>query len=214
LYTDVLGGKKPHILIDPGHIINEAMEDCYFSLSESIKADGFSIDDVGLIINTHSHIDHCEANDKIAKDASVQIAMSRVEEEFRQTLGIRMNAMFGRKSPDFVTSLFLEEGRLNLGEGKNSLDLQIFITPGHSPGSVCLYWPEKKILITGDVLFFGSIGRTDFPGGNLSTLGESVNRLSSLDIDVIVPGHSTEYGSLIEGKNIRRNFQAVKIFFG
>lgn len=213
LFTDVLEGNKPHILIDPGHVTNEMMEDCFQSLCEVIHADGFNIDDVGLIINTHSHIDHCEANDRMAEGNSVQIAMSKDEEGFRKTLGIRMNAMLGVNSPQFTTTLFLDEGKLSLGEGRNRLDLQILLTPGHSPGSVCLYWPEKKVLITGDVLFFGSIGRTDFPGGQLSALKDSINRLSLLDVDYIVPGHCTEYGAIIEGKNVRRNFQAVKAFF-
>ncbi len=214
LFTDVLEGSRPHILIDPGHTFNETREDCINSLREAIKTDGFSIDDVGLIINTHSHIDHCEANGTLLQKNPIQIAMSKSEDDFRLTLGVRMNAMFGMKSPEFTTSMYLQEGPLIFGEGNKRLELQVLITPGHSPGSVCLYWPAKKLLITGDVIFFGSIGRTDFPGGQLSALKESINRLSLLDVETIVPGHSTEFGDIIEGKNVRRNFKAIKTYFG
>ena len=214
LFTNVLEGNRPHILIDPGHTFNEMQEDCLNSLREAIKIDGFSIDDVGLIINTHSHIDHCEANDTLSRKHPIRIAMSKSEEDFRHTLGDRMNTMFGVESPKFTTSLYLQEGILALGKEKKKLELQVLITPGHSPGSVCLYWPVKKVLITGDVLFFGSIGRTDFPGGQLSALKASINRLSQLDIDTIVPGHNTELGDIIKGKNVHRNFQAIKTYFG
>jgi glyoxylase-like metal-dependent hydrolase (beta-lactamase superfamily II) len=68
-------------------------------------------------------------------------------------------------------------------------------------------------LITGDVVFYGSIGRTDFPSGSLSQLKQSIDRLSQLDVECLVPGHSTELGSIIKGKqNVERNFQSVKLF--
>jgi glyoxylase-like metal-dependent hydrolase (beta-lactamase superfamily II) len=120
--------------------------------------------------------------------------------------------MFRMKAPQFAPLFFLKEGTLDLG-AKNKTDLQVLHTPGHSPGSVCLYWPDKKLLITGDVVFYGSIGRTDFPSGSLSLLKRSIDKLSQLDVECLVPGHSTEYGSIIKGKlNVERNFQAVKLF--
>jgi len=63
------------------------------------------------------------------------------------------------------------------------------------------------------VVFYGSIGRTDFPSGSISSLKRSIDRLSKLDVELLVPGHSTEYGSIVEGKaNVERNFQVVKLF--
>ena len=120
--------------------------------------------------------------------------------------------MFHIKSPEFETSLYLKEGDLELGERK--LKIQVLLTPGHSPGSISLYVPEKKLLITGDVVFYGSVGRTDFPGGNTQQLRESIERLSLLDTYYIIPGHSTEMGCIVEGKkNIEQNFQAIKLYF-
>ena len=212
LFTNVLRGEQPHIIIDPGHTTNELGEDCFGSLTKAIEADGFKIDDIGLIINTHSHSDHCEANESIIQKSKAKVTISQEEEEFRQTLGKKMCSMFGVKPPQFTPFFYLREGNLNLG-ASDKIELQILHTPGHSPGSICLYWPDNKLLITGDVVFYGSIGRTDFPGGSIIELKKSIDKLSKLDVEYLVPGHSTELGSIIKGKkNVEHNFQAVKLF--
>jgi hydroxyacylglutathione hydrolase len=212
LFADVLRGGKPHIIVDPGQITNEFGEACFDYLVKAIEDSGIKVDDIGLIINTHSHIDHCQANELVVQKSGAWVTLSEDEDEFRQTSGERLYSMMGAKVPQFTPFFYLKEGTLNLGP-KNKVELQVFLTPGHSPGSICLYWPDKKILITGDVVFYGSIGRTDFPGGSLSLLKKSVERLSRLDVEYVVPGHNTEYGNIIKGKtNVQRNFQAVKLF--
>ncbi len=212
LFVDVLRGERPHVIIDPGHITNEFGENCFDDLAKAISDDGFKVDDIGLIINTHSHLDHCQANELVVQKSGAWVTLSQEEDEFRYTSGERLNSMMGAKTPDFTPLFYLKEGELNLG-AKNKVGLKVFITPGHSPGSICLYWPDTRILITGDVVFYGSIGRTDFPGGSLSQLKKSVDRLSQLEVDYLVPGHRTEYGNVIKGKtNVQRNFQAVKLF--
>jgi len=91
--------------------------------------------------------------------------------------------------------------------------VKVFVTPGHSPGSVSLYLEEDKILISGDVVFAGSVGRTDFPGGSTSLLRKSIDRLSQLDVEYLVPGHSTDSEGIVAGKDkVKRNFYAVKMF--
>ena len=131
------------------------------------------------------------------------------KEEFK-----RMFGMFGMEVPNLEPFIYLGEGDLSLGKGDRKIDLQILLTPGHSPGSICLYWQDKRILITGDVVFYGSIGRTDFPGGSIATLRQSIEKLSSLEVEYLLPGHSTEYGSIVEGKEmVRRNFNAIQFLF-
>jgi len=67
------------------------------------------------------------------------------------------------------------------------------------------------VLITGDVVFYGSVGRTDFPGGSITVLKQSIEKLSKLEVEYLLPGHSTEYGSIIEGKErVELNFKAVR----
>lgn len=212
LFTNVLRGERPHIIVDPGHIVNELGEPCFDSLVKTMERDGFKVDDIGLIVNTHSHPDHCQANELVIERSGAWVTLSQEEDEFRNTLGKKLYSMFNMKAPQFTPLFYLREGNLNLGT-KNRVELDVFLTPGHSPGSICLYWRENKILITGDVVFFGSIGRTDFPSGSLSLLKKSIDRLSQLDTEYLVPGHSTEYGSIIKGRqSVQRNFQAVRLF--
>jgi len=210
--TGVLKGDKPHIIIDPGHIINEADEECLASLEEGMAADHLKIDEVGLIINTHSHPDHCQSNELIVNRSGAQVTLSEEEDKFRNTIGERMYSMFGMKAPHFTPLFFLKEGDVDLG--KDGFKVQVILTPGHSPGSVCLYLPDTEILITGDVIFYMSVGRTDFPGGNTMMLKKSIEKLSGLEVEYLVPGHNTEPNGIIRGKDkIKRNFEAVQMFF-
>ena len=81
--------------------------------------------------------------------------------------------------------------------------MKVFHTPGHSPGSVSLYWPDKKVLFTGDLIFKDGVGRTDLPGGDSSLLKESIKRLKGLEIEWLLPGH----GDMVSGaKEVRANF--------
>ncbi|GAF86797.1 unnamed protein product, partial [marine sediment metagenome] len=67
---------------------------------------------------------------------------------------------------------------------------QIHYTPGHSPGSICYYDPDKKVLIPGDLIFKGgSFGRYDFPGGSLQDLINSIKSMNNLDVKYLLPGH-------------------------
>ena len=210
--ANILKGDKPHVIIDPGHAMNESRELCFASLEQSMSNDGLKIDDTGLILNTHTHPDHCEANEKIIDRSGAGVALSKEEDEFRTTVGEQLFHMFGLKPPRFSPLFYLKEGELDLG--KNGLKAQIYLTPGHSPGSVCLYLPDSKTLITGDVIFFMSVGRTDFPGGSAKLLKNSIERLAELDVECIIPGHNTDPRGIIQGKEkVQRNFEAVQMFF-
>lgn len=68
--------------------------------------------------------------------------------------------------------------------------LEIVETPGHTPGGVCYYFPKDKLLLSGDTLFAGSVGRTDLPGGDMATLMDSLRKLTTLPDDtLVIPGH-------------------------
>ena len=70
------------------------------------------------------------------------------------------------------------------------LDAEIVETPGHTPGGVCYYFPGERLLLSGDTLFAGSVGRTDLPGGDMPTLVASLKRLAALPDDtLVIPGH-------------------------
>ena len=113
-------------------------------------------------------------------------------------MGIDIDAI----KPDF----FLQEGDLSLDD----LELQVILTPGHSPGSVCLYWSDQKVLFTGDVVFKEGLGRTDLPGGDGAKLKASIKRLAELDVEWLLSGH----GDPVSGeKEVKANFDQIEQFW-
>jgi len=213
LLPAVLRGERPHVLVDPGHVRNELGEPCFDSLTQAMERDGFKVEAAGLVIATHSHPDHIEAAELVVEKSGALFTLSRDEDEFYGTTGKMLFKAFGSKPPQVEPFFYLKEGALSLGAKNNKVEIKILFTPGHSPGSISLYLEEDKILITGDVVFAGSVGRTDFPGGSPSLLRKSIDKLSQLDVEYLVPGHSTETGSVIAGKDkVRRNFYTVKVF--
>ncbi len=189
-------GKDAAALIDVGHLKYLA------TLLASMQKDGFTPQDLNLIITTHCHPDHFEALSPFV-GSNVLTAMHREEELYLKDHGEILYQMMGTASPQFNADFYLTEGTLTLGK----IDLQIYHTPGHSPGSICLYWPEKKTLISGDVVFSGGVGRTDLPGGNADQLKHSIQRLAQLDVEIFLPGH----GEIIVGREkVTKNFDFIR----
>ena len=183
------------ILIDPGHqrLLSE--------LLNSLDSMSIRPEDIDLVVGTHGHPDHIEAFRSFSS-SSTMLTMGKLEYRYLQEKAAHL---FGfRLEPD----LLLTEGTLESGTTK----LQVLHTPGHSPGSTCLYWPSQKVLFAGDVIFEQGVGRTDLPGGSGTQLKESIKRLSSLDIELLLPGH----GNIIKGKDeVMRNFSLVEeMYFG
>lgn len=221
LFPNVLRGELSHVIIDPGFTTNELFEGCFDSLTAAMQHDGFRIEDIGLIVNTHTHPDHCQATEAIVQKSSRKdgkgkinqaiLAMTREEDNYYRTIGQGIFNMFGMKTAKLDPFIYLVEGNLSLGRDEKQVNLQIIPTPGHSSGSICIYWPDKKVLITGDLVFCGGVGRTDFPGGSITVLKQSIDKISQLDVEYLLPGHSTELGSIIEGKKrVEQNFRAIK----
>lgn len=213
LLPGVLRGEQQHVLVDPGHVRNELGEPCFDSLTQAMAKDGFKVEDIGLVIGTHCHPDHIEATELVVQRSEALFALSSEEDAFYGTMGKLFLQALGGKLPGAAPSFYLKEGNLSLGPKDGNVTIKVFLTPGHSPGSISLYLEQDKVLITGDVVFAGSIGRTDFPGGSASLLRRSIDRLSQLDVEYLVPGHCTQAGSVIAGKDkVRRNFYALKMF--
>ncbi len=193
-----IGGEIP-VLIDPGH------QHLVKSLLTQMEKDKNRLEDIRLIIATHVHPDHFEASQTFAR-AGVLMALHPEEEKFMQEVGGEFYRAFGMEMPEIKVDFLLREGELKLG----AKTLQVLHTPGHSPGSISLYWPEKKVLFTGDTVFPMGVGRTDFPGGDGNLLRESIERLARLDAEWLLPGH----GEVIKGKkNIQRNFGYIQTNF-
>lgn len=172
------------IIIDPGCLEDEEKDELQTYIEEQ------RLHPVQLI-NTHTHLDHIFGNrfvfdtwglapwlhreDQVVLDRSPQLAYY---------YGVTMEASPGPAG-------YLEEGELvHFGQST----LLVIFTPGHCPGEICLFNSEQKILIAGDVLFDGSIGRTDFPGGDYDTLIRSIKeKIFPLGDEVLVYcGHGPE----------------------
>jgi len=193
--TYLIRGEKT-ALIDPGHSRHIP------NLFHQMEGDGISPEEIDLIILTHCHPDHFEGLG-VFLDKPAKIAMSREEERYLLESGRLLFEMMGQPLPEFRIDFYLKEGGLHLGEEL----FHIYQTPGHSPGSLSIYWPERKILFTGDVIFYGGIGRTDFLEGNSKLLMESIERLSRLDTEILLPGH----GELVMGnERVLQNFEFIR----
>jgi glyoxylase-like metal-dependent hydrolase (beta-lactamase superfamily II) len=196
--TYVIGGART-VLIDPGH--STFIEPLFSQMEE----DGLSPDAIDLIVSTHSHPDHIEGLTAFL-DKPTKTAMSEEEERYLYETGRLLFEMMGRPLPNFRIDFYLKEGSLHLAGNR----FDVLHTPGHSPGSLSIYWPERKALFTGDVVFCGGIGRTDFPEGNSGQLMASIERLSQLETDILLPGH----GEIIRGRDaVIENFEAIRQSF-
>ena len=177
----VFDDNKETIIFDPG---------CY-TINERKMLKKF-IDDNKLIvkrlINTHCHLDHIFGNTFISETYNVKLECHRLEIPILQQAHIAGD-MYGVPVPPQPTpSVFLEDNDI-VEVGK--IKLKAILAPGHSPGSLCFYNEDEKFLIGGDVLFYGSIGRSDLPGGNHNQLINSIlTRLMTLPEDVkVYSGH-------------------------
>lgn len=141
-----------------------------------------------FLINTHGHIDHLTGVNQLSKIWNL-IPLAHPHEKQLISIADQQGLMFGMKTDPLVEFSYTltENTILNLGQ----YPIKVIHVPGHSPGHVALYSEEQKILITGDVLFKGSIGRTDLPGGDYDQLMDSIlNKLIPLGPDVrVFPGH-------------------------
>jgi len=198
LFAGAFDGGR-HLVVDPGHLVTPSLgEPGLERLYTEMRGDGIDPNGIGMVILTHCHPDHCESAGTIRQDRRALVVLHEAESAFYT------DRMGGK------VDLFADEGDLLLGRD-GRLRLEIFHSPGHSPGHIALYWPERKVLIAGDLIFYGGTGRTDLPGGSARQLAESIERLSRLDIETVLCGHPYGHPGVIQGKEaVADNFAAIK----
>lgn len=177
------------MVIDPGDDIADILA--------IVKKHNFS---VKQIVITHAHIDHVGGAMKLREATGAPILLNENDHALLKMIDLQA-AWIGMQSPGKVTvdHSIGEQETVQAG----SLLANVIHTPGHTEGSVCLYFPAEKKLIAGDTLFSGSIGRTDLPGGSFDKIIRSLREkvLALPDDTTVIPGHGplTTIGSEREG---------------
>ena len=154
------------IIIDPGCYFDEEKE----TLVNYVEKTGLT---PKMLLNTHCHLDHVFGNKFISEKYSLTLHIhvnEKVVLEFAPTSGLMYDMPFDNYTGELI---FIKEGEIiKLGDD----ELRVLYTPGHSPGSLSFYSEKDTFVISGDALFYRSIGRTDLPMGNHQTLVNSIKK--------------------------------------
>ena len=176
---------KECIIIDPGcYTIEEKEELLSFININQLKPT--------LLINTHCHIDHIFGNNFVNKKWNTRLVINKLELEILKSAHVVAQSYgFNNYEPSPQPSKYIIEGDI-ITFGKS--ELKVLFTPGHAPGHISLYSKKDEFIISGDVLFMNSIGRTDLPGGDYETIIKTIkNKLLTLPKQTkVYCGHGSE----------------------
>lgn len=167
------------VVVDPGAEPEQ--------LISSIKDEQLTVE---AILLTHAHFDHIGGVEDVRKVTGAPVYLHEQEASWLTNPTENGSAMFGEHVRAESADILLTGDEVPTFAER---EVKVLHTPGHSPGSVSYYWEEAQLLVSGDVLFQGSIGRTDLPGGDYDTLMASLRRVIELpEVTRVLPGHGPE----------------------
>jgi hydroxyacylglutathione hydrolase len=188
---------SPGVIFDPGN------PDFLPALLDGMARDGISPRDIGYIVNTHLHIDHCSANEEFKRLSGAKIAQHPVQKEYYQAVVVDGARLFGMTPVGFTADLVLDGDVLEAG----GVAWEMVPAPGHSPECICFYDRAGRVLVCGDVIFEMNTGRVDLPGGSADDLKISIEKLARLDIEYLLPGHM---GVVAGAARVKANFDFIR----
>jgi glyoxylase-like metal-dependent hydrolase (beta-lactamase superfamily II) len=219
----LIEGSNGNLLIDTGFDTPEA----FAALRDGLRFSGFGFKDIAQIVVTHIHPDHYGLADKLKQMSGATLALSDVEAEFINSRYAKTDALLKKVKSLFKSNGVPEEDLTELTEASmavrqfvgvvppditlkngdkitvDSSEFKIVLTPGHSPGHICLYEPKRKLLFSGDHILpdiFPHVGLHPQSGENpLGDFFNSLEALANLEVSFIFPGH----GSVFSGFKLR-----------
>ncbi|MBI2075766.1 MAG: MBL fold metallo-hydrolase [Candidatus Aenigmarchaeota archaeon] len=179
-------GYDSNVFLLDGEILVDTGSGTRFPILKKGIGEKSDASEIKTIVNTHCHFDHCGGNKKFRSWLGAEIAAHRQDKPFIESGINTMAELFKEKPLVSTVDKELKNGsRLKTA----NFSFEVIATPGHTPGSVCLYENEHKILVSGDTLFEDGIGRADLPGGSNAKLYNSLEKLSRYHINYLLPGH-------------------------
>jgi hydroxyacylglutathione hydrolase len=174
-----LSGNSNFYILSEMKIAIDAGESSDFQAAEKAVKKIIEPSKIRQVFFTHLHYDHI-GNYQMFSNAKFYASGAEIKFLEKDRLGAVMNI---EASKNFSAKLLPAEDEL--------LDsrLSVIETPGHTPGSVCYFLKEKGILFSGDTIFSQGYGRTDFPGGSMNSLRESIRKIKGLEYKMLMPGH-------------------------
>ena len=197
--TFIIRAGKTTCLIDPG--LNVFLP----QLFGLMRQDGLQPEEIGMVILTHCHPDHMEGGVEFQK-MGARIGIHQEDDKYIKEIGPSLASSLGMKMPDISVDFFFQEGELFIGGER----VQVLHTPGHSPGSISLFWEEEGVLFSGDLIFSLGVGRTDFPGGEGGELKASIQRCSKLEASMLMPGHGE---AITTPEEVKKNFDMIEQYY-